>query len=247
MPSSRHTNFPSTGRLLLLNAGAHPAPTPRLIFLRKTNSTISAPSPLGHHLPTHLNCRMAIVLALLLMVPQAVLLLLTMAFIRIVGQIIASRHNHLLINPLWAIGVNRLFNPHMHVPTPPLRQRQSIRRGAVPDNALPVYKVPQMAPLDRPITILSITVLLVVHVVGMAHRHNSRCILPRALLAETVAISLPLLHLTAHRPRVPITATPPHPPRLLQSLALLSLVRRYCMHQRHVLHGLRHCHKAVQQ
>ena len=30
MPSSRHTNFPSTGRLLLLNAGAHPAPTPRL-------------------------------------------------------------------------------------------------------------------------------------------------------------------------------------------------------------------------
>ena len=181
------------------------------------------------------------------MVPQAVLLLLTMAFIRIVGQIIVSRHNHLLINPLWEIGVNRLFNPHMHVPTPLLRPRQSIRRGAVPDNALPVYKVPQMAPLDRPITMLPITVLLVVHVVGMAHRHNSRRTLPRALLAETVVIPLPLLQLPVHRPRVPITATPLLPPRLLQSLALLSLVHRYCMHQRHVLHGLRHCHKAVQR
>lgn len=135
----------------------------------------------------------------------------------------------------------------MHVPMPPVRPRQSIRRGAVPDNALPVYRVPQMAPLDRPTTILAITVLLVVYVVGTVHRHNSRCIHPRALLAETVAISQPPFHLQANRPRDPTTATPLPPPRLLQSLALLSPVRLYYMHRRHVQHGLRHCHKAFQQ
>lgn len=161
------------------------------------------------------------------MVPPVVLLLLTMAFIRIVGQIIVRRHNHPLIHLLRVIGVNRLSNPHMHVPMPPVRPRQSIRRGAVPDNALPVYRVPQMAPLDRPTTILAITVLLVVYVVVMVHRHNSRRLHPRALLAEPVPMSLPPSHLLANRPRVPITATPPPPPpRLLQSLAHLRPVRR---------------------
>ncbi len=97
-----------------------------------------------------------------------------MVFIRIAGQIIVRRHNHLLINPLRVIGVNRLFNPHMLVPMLPVRLRQSIPRGAVPDNALPVYRVPQTAPLDPPTTILAIMVLLVVYVVGTAHRRNSR-------------------------------------------------------------------------
>lgn len=181
------------------------------------------------------------------MVPPAVHLPPTMAFIRIAGQILASRHSHLLINLLRPIGVNRRFNPHMHVPMLPVRPRQSIRRGAAPDNALPACRVPQTAPLDRPTTILGITVLLVVYVVGAAHRHNSRRIHPRPLLAETVAISLPPVQLPANRPRVPITGTPPPPPRPLQSLVLLSPVHRCFMPQRHVQHDLRHCHKAVQQ
>lgn len=246
-PSSRHTNFPSTGRPRLPNAGAPPVPTLRLNFLLKTNSITSVPSPLGHLLPTHLRFRMAIALALLLMVPPVVQLPLMMAFIRIVGLIIARRHNHLLINLLRAIGVSRRFNPHMHVPMLPVRPRQSIRRGAVPGNALPAYRVPQTARLDRPTTILAIIVLLVAHVVETAHRHNSRRIHPRPLLAVTVAMSLPV-QLPANRPCVPITGTPPPPlPRPLQPLALLSPVHRYYMHRRHVQQGLRHCHKAVQQ
>jgi hypothetical protein len=190
---------------------------------------------------------MAIALALLQIVPPAVLPLPTMAFIRIVGQTIGRGHSHLLINLLRVIGVNRRFNPHILVPMPPVRLHQSIRRRALPDNALPAYRVPQMVHLDRPTTILAIMVLLEAYVVGMAHRHNIRPIHLRALQAEVAAICLLGVHPPAHRPRVPITATPPPLPRLLQSLALHSPVRRYCMHQRHVQHGLRHCHKAFQQ
>ena len=190
---------------------------------------------------------MAIALALLQMVLPAVLPLLTMAFIRIVGQIIVRRHSHLLINLLRVIGVNKLFNRHILAPMLPVRLHQSIRRGALPDNALPVYKVPQMVHLDRPTTILVIMVLLVAYVVGTALRHNSRPIHLRALLAEVVEICLLGVHPPANRLRVPITATPPPPPRLLQSLALHRPVHRYYMHQRHVQHGLRHCHKVFQQ
>jgi hypothetical protein len=191
---------------------------------------------------------MATALALLQMVPPAVLPLLTMAFIRIVGQIIVRRHSHLLINPLRVIGVNRLFNHHILVPMPPVRPHQSIRRRALPDNALPVYRVPQMVHLDRPTTIQAIMVLLEAYVVGTAHRHNSRPIHLRALVAEVVAICLLEVHPPAHRRHVPITATPlPLRRLLLQSLGLHSPVRRYYMHQRHVQHGLRHCHKAFQQ
>lgn len=190
---------------------------------------------------------MAIALALLQIVPPVVLPLPTMAFIRIVGQIIDRRHSHLLINLLRVIGVSRLFNPHILVPMPPVRPHQSIQRRAPPDNALPVYRVPQMVHLDHPTTILAIMVLLEAYVVGMAHLHNSRPIHLRALLAEVVAICLLGAHPPAHRPRVPITATHPPLPRLLRSLALHNQVRRYCMHQRHVQHGLRHCHKGFQQ
>jgi hypothetical protein len=181
------------------------------------------------------------------MVPPSVLLLPTMVFIRIVGQIIVRRHSPLPINLLRVIGVNRLFNRHILAPMLPVRPRQSIRRGALPDNALPAYRVPQMVPLDRPTTILAVMVLLEAHVVGTDHRHNSSPIHLRALLAEVVAICLLGVHPPSNRPCVPITATLPPPPRLLQSLALHRPVRRYYMHQRHVQHGLRHCHKAFQQ
>ena len=190
---------------------------------------------------------MAIALALLLMVPLAVLPLHTMAFIRIVGQIIVRRPSRLLINLLREIGVNRLFNRHILAPMPPARLHQSIRREALPDNALPVYRVPQMVHLDRPTTILSIMVLPEAYVVGTAHRHNNRPIHLRALLAEVVVICLLGVHPPANRPRVPITATPPPPPQPLQSLALHSPVRQYYMHQLHVQHGLRHCHRAFQR
>lgn len=197
------------------------------------------------------------------MVPPVVLPLLTMAFIRIVGQIIVRRHSHPPINLLRVIGVNRLFNRHILAPMLPVRLRQSIQRGALPDRALPAYRVPQRGPLDRPTTILAIMVLPEAYVVGTAHRHNSRPIHLRALLAEVVAICLLGVHppsnrppvaiylLEAHppskRPRVPIIATPPLPHQLLQSPALHSPVRRCYMHQRHVQRDLRHCHKAFQQ
>jgi hypothetical protein len=247
MPNNRHISFLSTGRRHLLNAGAPPVPTPRLIILPKINFTISAPSLRGLLPPTHLNFRMAIVLALLLMVPLVVLPLPTMAFIRIVGQIIVRRHRHLLISLLRVIGVNRLFNRHILAPMLPVRLHQSIRRRALPDNALPVYRVPQMVLLDRPTTILAIMVLLEAYVVGTVHRHNSRLIHLRALLAEVLAICLLGVHRPAKRPHVHITATPPLPRRLLQSLAFHSPVRQYYMHQPHVQHVLRHSHKAFRQ
>ena len=246
MRNNRHISFLSTGRRHL-NAGAPPVPTPRLIFLPKINFTISAPSLLGHLLPTHPNFQTAIALALLLMVPPAVLPLPTMAFIRTVGQIIVRRHSHPLINPLRVIGVNRLSNRHILAPMPPVRLHRSIRRGALPDNALPAYRVPQMVPLDRPTTLVAIMALLEAYVVGTAHRHKCRLTHLRALLAEVLAICLLGVHLPAKRLHVPITATLLPPPRLLLSPGLHSPVHRYYMRQRHVRHGLRHCHKAFRQ
>ena len=194
----------------------------------------------------HLNCRMAIVRPPPPTVPPTALPLLTMGSIRIVGQIIVRRHRHLLTSPLRAIGVNRQFNPHMHVPMPPVRPHRSTPPGAVPDNVLPVYRVPQPAPLDRPTTSPAIALLLVVCAVGTGRHHNCRCTRPQALRAETVATLLPPLRLPANRPRVPITAIPRPRPHPLPSVALPNPVRRPYMHQVHVQQDLRHCHRACQ-
>jgi hypothetical protein len=61
------------------------------------------------------------------MVPPLAALLNMMGSIHIVDQIIVSRRNNLLTNPPQVIGVNRLFNLHIHVPMPPARPRQSTR------------------------------------------------------------------------------------------------------------------------
>jgi hypothetical protein len=129
---------------------------------------------------------MAIALVLLPMPPPAAHPLHTMGFIRIVGQIIASRHFHLLTNLPREIGVNRLFNPHMHVPMLLVRPRLSTRRGAVPDNVLPVYPVPQTAHLDRHTLTPAMPVLPVVYVVGTAHHLNNRRTHPRLPPVEAV-------------------------------------------------------------
>jgi hypothetical protein len=195
-----------------------------------------------------LNCRMATARALprtaLAMAPPR----LMTDSIPIADLIIArQRRRHLLTSLLPVIGVNRLFNLPMHVLMRPVRPRRSTRLGAVLGNVLPVYKVPQIVPRDRPIISLAIVQLLAVYVVGTGHHHNSRRIRPQAPRAEMVATSLPPLRHPTHRLHVPITAIPrPHLP-LLPFLALPNPVRRSYMRQRHVQHGLRHCHRACQQ
>ena len=247
MPSSRHTSFPNTARPHLLNAGAL-IPALQLNFSLKTNSTTLVLSLLGHLLPIRLNCRMAIARALPQTAPAMAPPLLMTDSIPIADRITARRpRRHLLTNLLLVIGVNRLFNPRMHVLMRPVRPRQSTRLGAVLDNVLPVYKVPQIAPRDRPIISLAIALLLAVYVVGTGHHNNSRRTRLQPPRAEMVATSLPPLRHRTHLLHVPITAIlRPHPP-LLPPLVFLNPVRRSYTHQCHVQPGLRHCHKACQQ